>query len=120
MCWGQSIPEPAAKLEEPQQALEEERPAQHTGGQQAVLGNSYVPSVETGQLLDNGETQLDREKDDLKTDEFRFWGSRPYHGRRWGGWGWYGYPSWGWGWNGYRGWSGYDYGRRYPYYGYYW
>jgi hypothetical protein len=117
MCWGQSIPEPAAKLEEPQQALEEERLAQHTGGQQAVLDNSYVPSVETGQLLDNGETQLDREKDDLKTNEFRFWGSRPYYGRRWG---WYGYPSWGWGWNGYRGWSGYDYGRRYPYYGYYW
>jgi hypothetical protein len=33
---GQSIPEPAAKLEEPQQSLEEERPAQDTGGEKAM------------------------------------------------------------------------------------
>ncbi|KDR22054.1 hypothetical protein L798_03078 [Zootermopsis nevadensis] len=112
-CSGQpSPPQSGTRLEEPKQTLEEVRSPQtwNTDRQQAPLDTSYLPDVEERQLVDRGETQLNQAKDDLTTDEHRFWGYRPYSWRRWGG-----------GWNGYRGWRGYDYGRRYPYfYGYYW
>jgi hypothetical protein len=126
-CLGQSIvSHSAASLEEPQQTLDEARVPPHDawiqqnldlGRGQARLDTSYMPPVEAGQLVD--QAQVDQTRDDMKTDEYRFWGFRPYYGRRWG-WGWNVYPSWGWGWNGYRGWNRYGYGRRYPSYGYYW
>jgi hypothetical protein len=110
----------AAKLEEPQQNLEEARVPPHDawiqqnldlGRGESRLDTSYMPAVEASQLVD--QAQLDQGRDAMKTDEYRFWGYLPYYGRRWRG-GWHVYPGWG------RGWNGYDYGRRYPYYGYYW
>jgi hypothetical protein len=121
LCSGQSVSQTAARLEEPQQTLEEAqfplRQNFDAGRQQDRLDTSYLPAMEAGQSVDNDEAQLDQTKDDMKTDEFRFWRHRPYYGRRWG-WGWNAYPVWGW--NGYRGWGNYGYGRSYPYYGYYW
>ena len=121
LCLGQSmISHSGARLEEPQQTLEEARVPQYDawiqqnfdlGRGEARLDTSYMPAVEERQLVDH--EQLDEGRDSMKTDEHRFWRYRPYYGRRWGG-GWHLYPSWGWGWN------GYGYGRRYPYYGYYW
>jgi hypothetical protein len=115
LCLGQSmIPHSAASLEEPQQILEEARvPAYDAWIQQNLdMGRdtSYMPAMEERQLVD--QAQLDQGRDSMEADEYRFWGYRPYYGRRWGG-GWHLYPTWGWGWN------GYGYGRRYPYYGYY-
>jgi hypothetical protein len=129
LCLGQSvISHTAARLEdpEPQQNLEEVQvPSRDAwiqqnldlGKGQARLDNNYMPAIEARQLVEGA--QEDQTREDMKTDELSFWRYRPYYGRRWGGlWG--GYPSWGWGWNGYRGWNGYGYGRRFPYYGYYW
>jgi len=115
LCSGQSSPQSSSA------ALEEVRIPQH---ETWVQQNSHPDEEQTrlkevGEVVDKGETQPDQAKDDMKTDDFIFWGYRPFYGRRWGG-SWYGYPSWGWGWNSYRGWNGYGYGRRYPYYGYYW
>lgn len=120
LCLGQSmISHSGARLEEPQQALEEVRVPpydawiQHNldlGRGEARLDTSYMPAVEESQLVD--QEQLDQGRDAMKTDEHRFWRYRPYYGRRWGG-SWLLYPSWG------SGWNAHGYGRRYPYYGYY-